>query len=507
MPSVNTIYRSIKTTKALEYLQDMVITGNNLEILGFAVSSQFGELNPDRTIDDIKPTWYPVQGQYVNFSVTPVNTGTKLSFIIKIPPAVTENEVYITELYIFAKYKDETFLFGICQTQTTEPYYRYIPNTEYTQGITFDLTQWKDNLNIIINPGTIFSVEAPISIDTDSTIFLEYDETLELTNDKKLSVNSENIISSDPENIIKTGSDGNLYTQNVLEYFKYMYQGVNLEEKFADEIANYPNKYAWLEARKQSGDYSGIYIGDYIYTTILGGTVAGSVINPQTFKCRIIGLDTYSECGDTPIGHMIYFKSDECIDTFMPWNPSNCNNGSATEIHPWLQSGIYARLNGINNARTAYGGNAVGANASSGGILQMLPIELQAVLKQKRMLLDQRYSAQALLIGSTNWDWKDGGKLWLPLEVEVYGHPVRSNLCQTQYYWFPENGLSIQFPWFIGNCNHRICKKSDGSRCAWWLSSPDSTNTTNACLVHAYGEANSTNTTYATISVPLCFCI
>jgi hypothetical protein len=109
MPAITNIYKSIKTNKALEYLQDMVITGNQMILLGFAVASQNGALDPERTIDDIYPTWYPTSGQYTAFSIAPANVSTTLSFVMDIPAAVTNNEVYITEIYIYAEYKGETF--------------------------------------------------------------------------------------------------------------------------------------------------------------------------------------------------------------------------------------------------------------------------------------------------------------------------------------------------------------------------------------------------------------
>ena len=290
----------------------------------------------------------------------------------------------------------------------------------------------------------------------------------------------------------------------VIKNFDRMYEGVNLEVKFAAEISAAGNVYAWLENRKNTGNFEGIHVGDYFYTNLTAGTVAGYSIPAQQFKCRIVGINTYKNCADTYIGNMFYIISDEVIDTPVKWNPTDNNNGTSVQNNPWLASAAYAVLNGINNYTTsAYGNAAHGANASSKGILQLLPSSLQSVLKQKRNLLDSRYSASGLLTGGTGWNWLDMGKLWLPNEYEVYGCAVRSNLCNTNGFWHPEAGLSIQFPWFANNCSHRIKRRSDGARCSWWLSSPASNNTTNVCNVNNNGNANSNNTSNASIYLPL----
>lgn len=285
-----------------------------------------------------------------------------------------------------------------------------------------------------------------------------------------------------------------------------LYQGVNLETKFADEITSAGSVYAWLNARKTAGNFKGINVGDYFYVNMSAGTIAGYSLAAQTFKCRIIGINTYSKCGDTVIGDMFYIKSDQCIDTPIKWNPNDNNNGTGTQNNPWLASAAYAILNGVNNYAKGYNNVYHGANGGN-GIISLLPSALRNVMKQKRMLLDNRYSASGLLTCSSGWGWGDGGKLWLPNEIEVYGCGVRSDRGLTSGYWFPEAGLSIQFPWFANNCSNRVSTKSDGSRCAWWLSSAASYNSTNVCLVDNTGHATHTAAAHATVCLPLCFCI
>ena len=307
----------------------------------------------------------------------------------------------------------------------------------------------------------------------------------------------------------------NSYTQNLgneyqatMKAYDRLYKGVDLEVKFASEIAQYGNVYAWLNARKNAGNYDGIHIGDYFHTSLKAGTIAGYSIPAQNFKCRIIGLNTYKSCADNAIGNMIYVSTDEVIDTPIKWNPTDNNNGTNNIKSPWLASAMYAILNGVNNYDTSSGYNKAAHGANGGaGIISLLPSELQAVLKQKRNILDERYSASGLLTGGTGWNWADMGKLWLPNEIEVYGCGIRSNVCQTQGFWFPEAGLSIQFPWFANNCENRIKRRIDNGRCNWWLSSVASNNSTGVCYVANYGLASGYAATDATVYAPLCFCI
>ena len=313
----------------------------------------------------------------------------------------------------------------------------------------------------------------------------------------------------------KLKSEYNTYTSNLgneyqatMKAYDRLYKGVDLEVKFASEIAQYGNVYAWLEARKNANNYDGIHIGDYFHTSLKAGTIAGYSIPAQNFKCRIIGLNTYKSCADNAIGNMIYVSTDEVIDTPIKWNPTDNNNGTNNIKSPWLASAMYAILNGVNNYDTSSGYNKAAHGANGGaGIISLLPSELQAVLKQKRNILDERYSASGLITGGTGWNWADMGKLWLPNEIEVYGCGIRSNVCQTQGFWFPEAGLSIQFPWFANNCENRIKRNSSNGRCNWWLSSVASNYSTYVCFVSFYGNASYSAATYAAIYAPLCFCI
>lgn len=285
-----------------------------------------------------------------------------------------------------------------------------------------------------------------------------------------------------------------------------IYDGVDLTVKFAGEIASFSDPWAWIKNRITNNNFKGLRIGDYIPAKMNAGTVAGYSIAAQTFRCQIAGINTYKNCGDTEIGNHIDFIAKEVISTPIKWNPTDNNNGTSAQNHPWLASALYAILNGVNNYSTAaYGSQAHGANANGAGIFQLLPQALRNQIIEKRDLIDSRYSASAYLTYSTGWSWQNVGKLWAPKELEVYGAQVRSNLGYAQGYWNPENGLSAAYPLFANQARNRVLRNSSGARCHWWLSSPAAHNSTTVCNVNAYGDATTGAAPNSAICAPLCF--
>lgn len=297
-------------------------------------------------------------------------------------------------------------------------------------------------------------------------------------------------------------------TENEIQrqIFNRIYDGRDLTQIFADEIANYSDEWAWIKARIQSANYEGLYVGDYIPVTMNAGTVGGQSIAQQIFQCQIAGIDTYTGCANVEIGHHIDFISREVINTEIKWNPTDNNNGTSVQANPWLASNAYAWLNGVNNYTTsAFNNVAHGGNYANAGILQLLPTKLTNLIITKRNLLDSRYNSTKLLTYSTGWIWDDMGKLWLPNELEAYGFQVRSNLGYGQGYWNPEANIGVSYPIYTNSGRNRIKRTSSGGRSAWWLSSAASFYSTYVCYCSNYGYASSRLATASGLRCPLCF--
>lgn len=246
------------------------------------------------------------------------------------------------------------------------------------------------------------------------------------------------------------------------------YNGTDLTVKFADEIAEYADVWAWIKARITAVNYAGLNIGDYI-PFLLGGT--------ETIWAQIAGIDMYYRTGDTEIGHHIDFVSKDCIATTYQWNTTNINNGDATNAAPWMVSALKASLDGL---------------------VAGLPAGLQSVVIEKRAFLETRYSASGTLTNSTGWAWNNMGKLWIPTEYEFFG-----NIAYSTTPWAV--GQNIQYPIFIGSCKSRTKGNGhNGIRASWWLSTVRGGNATQCLYTHSRGHDSYGDATLA-LSVPLCF--
>ena len=288
-----------------------------------------------------------------------------------------------------------------------------------------------------------------------------------------------------------------------------LYDGVDLSVKFANEIKGFANVWAWIKDRIQKNNYSGIHVGDKIPFALAGGTISDGTtsynITAKTLYAQIAGIDTYYGYGDSTVGHHIDFISTACIGTNIPWNPQNNNNGTANQANPWLASKLYACLNGVNNYTTsAFNSVAHGYDASSGGVLQMLPTELQNVIIEKRLYAPTRYSASGILTDTPSAAWLNQGKLWLPTEIEVQGSAICSGGSHDQY-GVDRNicGAPVQYPLFVGSNSYRNNKNKN--RVNWWLSSVPSGSSAQACIVNNSGIANAHDCANAHITAPVCF--
>lgn len=330
-----------------------------------------------------------------------------------------------------------------------------------------------------------------------------------------------------------------------------VYPGVDLTVKFADEIANYTDEWAWVHARTQAGDYTGININDYI-------PVAA---NGNTYKARIMGINTYKGYGDTEVGNHIDWIFDELWPTLKPINPVNYNNGlipkedvsadgTATTFvltkemndvakiesggselsgwtydaaaytitfeeapaagtlsvtgtgteYPWLASDAYHFANSLSGQvpnGTTLNPPVKHVDYTQDGIYYYLPQKLKNVIIQKRMYLPKRYSATGVLNNPKAGGWTDIGYIWFPTECELYGQGVWANTA------YDMMGSALQYPYFSGNMNR--VKNRSGIRATWWLLSAYSGASAGWCDVSRTGHADSAGTSNVNVALPVCF--
>ena len=277
------------------------------------------------------------------------------------------------------------------------------------------------------------------------------------------------------------------------------YRGVNLQEKFANEIASYSSVADWLHARCQANNFEGIHPFDYFYDTTVAQTVDGTTIAAgQQRKCVIAAIDPYYSNGDTAMPHhLTIFAGLSPVPVL--FNTTNNNNGSNYNANPFKASKLYAVLNGVNNATTNNIG-AVGFNATSGCYLNTFSSALRNRMVEQRCFLPQRFTANQTLTDHTGWTWDGRGMLFAPSEIEAYGCLIHSNK-PTMTQINPE-GFGPYSQW-------DIFKTAAGrllfGRTYIWLSSVTGGGSTLACGVDGFGYADCRDTSYTGYRAPLCF--
>lgn len=238
--------------------------------------------------------------------------------------------------------------------------------------------------------------------------------------------------------------------------------------------------WAALQARVKAGNFKGIHIGDYKTITLTTGEVV---------VMEVAGIDQYYKCGDQEIGHHIDLISRDCLANNpagkFKYNDTNINNGTAAEPNPFRASKLFKTL-----------------NDEASGVYATLPADLKPCIIEKRALLEKRYSDAGEVNADTGYIWANMGKLWLPLEVEVFGHAPWSDVGYGTW----GGGCNKQYPIFIGNSLHLIKGNGNGgAHYTWWEASALRGSATYFCYVGSAGHAHYYAATYTGISVPLCF--
>ena len=280
-----------------------------------------------------------------------------------------------------------------------------------------------------------------------------------------------------------------------------IYDGTNLQEKFADEIAEYGNVADWLHARCAAGNFKGIYPFDYFYDTTVAQTVDGtSIAAGQQRKCVIAAIDPYYNSGNNAMGHHLTIFAGFSAANVV-FNTINNNNGSAYNANPFKASKLYAVLNGVNNAQTNKIG-ACGFDATGGCYLNTFSTALRNIMVEQNFLAPQRYSSTAALTDHTacNWNWEGRGKLFAPSEIEVYGTLIHSKRATMTQQEFEAYGPYCQWDIFKSVAGRLLFGRTN-----FWLSSVGGGGSSHACNVTGDGVATCNDTSHTPIRAPLCF--
>ena len=243
------------------------------------------------------------------------------------------------------------------------------------------------------------------------------------------------------------------------------YPGQSLATLLAGEVSGSATIYDALHKRVQAANFSGMRVGDYIDVPLVS---ASAIAGQQSVRFILAHIDPYYYAGDNTKGHHLAFVASAPIavastydgvknGSYLPWNATNTNQGTADEKHPYLCS----QLKGWETAFEA-----------------CLPEGLTKYLLTQRVLLEERYSASGALSDSNSCSWQDIGKVWSPSEMEVYGCPVWG----TKGY---SVGFDCQFDLFRDTA-HRL----NGTRCDWWLRSVMGGSSSYVCYVNGSGTAN-----------------
>lgn len=273
--------------------------------------------------------------------------------------------------------------------------------------------------------------------------------------------------------------------------FRY-YEGVDLTQKFASEIANYSDEWAWIKARIQAGNFKGIYVCDYIPITCSNGYV---------LNAQVAGINTYKGYGDTAIGNHIDFICKELWDDRHVMNKVGYNNGNANSPSPFLASDLNYWLNSMSgNVPNSTSDPSVTTEVdyTTSGVLYYLPDKLKNQIITKRVMLPSRYTEGNVLTNDNSIDWQSTGKLWIPSEVEVFGSPC-NNISRFSLYGF------IQYPIFACNMNRAKLRCKSKDRRHWWTLSERDSQSSSFSIIYDTGIIISSDSNNAWVTSPVCF--
>lgn len=293
------------------------------------------------------------------------------------------------------------------------------------------------------------------------------------------------------DNVSTLATEGDEIDNGLNSLFRY-YEGVDLTQKFASEIANYSDEWAWIKARIQSGNFKGIYVCDYIPITCSNGYV---------LNAQVAGINTYKGYGDPLVGNHIDFICKELWDDLHVMNKVDYNNGNANSPSPFLASDLNYWLNSMSgNVPNSTSDPSVTTEVdyTTSGVLYYLPDKLKNQIITKRIVLPNRYTAGKVLTNDNSWVWQSTGKLWIPSEFEVVGAVLWGNTG------YGASGF-VQYPLFACNMNKAKLRCASEDRCAWWLLSARAGYSTHFVEAFKHGYCDYRIASNTSVASSVCF--
>ena len=267
-----------------------------------------------------------------------------------------------------------------------------------------------------------------------------------------------------PVSILNGGTGGNtleiardnLEVAYDLQVMLGLYEGRDLMEVFAEEIANYTDEAEWFNARVIAGNFTGIRPFDYFDIHLTDGKV---------FRYRVGAIDPYLHTTDQEVvKHHIIMVPDQVWPDSVQWNTTNTNQGTSTTKCPYLASNLHRW-----EINTFY---------------PLMPQKWKNVMAEHRLLLEERYSTAGAQTNDTNWSWQNVGKVFSLSEIEVYGFLGWSKLNNTY-----AAGMDCHFPIFKTTAN-RIRRNPSDERYSWWLRSVGAGSSSWVCYVSYNGNCD-----------------
>ncbi|MDB1878111.1 hypothetical protein PMX66_08190, partial [Collinsella aerofaciens] len=162
------------------------------------------------------------------------------------------------------------------------------------------------------------------------------------------------VVGGQPLNVIDDTARSNAQTAlNNAEYNRQgqigKYGGQNIATILAGEIGS-GSVYDALHKRIAAGNFAGLRVGDYIDVPLVS---ASAVTTQQSARFLLAHIDPYLYCGDNSKGHHIAFVASAPIavaktvtgvanDSFLMWNTTNTNQGTADQKCPYPNSNLKA---------------------------------------------------------------------------------------------------------------------------------------------------------------------